>query len=212
MTMCLRKRKHVTTDGDDFFDPSRFGDAVAMQTQWVPMSSGGANFDTHKLIAVNEYRIEFRALPTTYIFFALMTILVAIIIASSINSGDTDACLFLFPIVFFCSFCDHSSQSVFDKRKMLFWKGNAEYDFYVDSHFDKNAKLNNVYAIQLIYKIIEHDDGPDYDNYELNIVLEDSRRIHVVSYAKKDKVRQDASVLARFLDKPIWDAIDLQSM
>lgn len=42
--------------------------------------------------------------------------------------------------------------------------------------------------------------------------LKDSRRIHVVSYANKDKIRQDASVLARFFDKPLWDAIDLQSM
>jgi len=194
----------------DHFDPSCFGDAVAMQTLWVPMSSGGINFDTHEMVIVSSYRIEFKALPILY-FSYITGIIIFTLIATILN--DKKESLFLLFAVFILavSFPRHSARSVFDKRKMLFWKGRSEYDFYIDTHFKKIARLYDIHAIQLLYKVVENEDGTDDDNYELNIILNDSRRINIVSYTKKDDIRRDAAFLAEFLRKPLWDAIDLQS-
>jgi hypothetical protein len=60
----LRKILHdlVRTDRQSVpFDPSVLGDAVATETQWVPLVKGGASFRTHKLVVKNAQRIEFRA-------------------------------------------------------------------------------------------------------------------------------------------------------
>ena len=210
----LKKGENAAKEDEDSFAPSCFGDAVAMQTQWIPMCCGGANFDTHELIMASNCRVEFRALPRTYIFSVtiFITMIIVIIVIASDNIGYTDAWLLLLPIAFLLLCCSYLTRSVFDKSKMLFWKGNTEYDFYIDTHSEKIARLKDVYAVQLIYKILDDIDGEGSDDsYELNIVLNDSRRIHIASYANKDKSRKDASALATFLDKPLWDAIDLQA-
>jgi len=58
-------------DGRKTFDPSLFGDPIAMQTDWTPANSGGANFRTHKLVNVNSRRLEFRATIGAKLFFLI---------------------------------------------------------------------------------------------------------------------------------------------
>ena len=55
-------------------------------------------------------------------------------------------------------------------------------------------------------KLIEGLRPPYTTNYELNLVLEDGKRINVVDHENQDSLREDAGTLAAFLDKPIWDA------
>jgi hypothetical protein len=45
-----------------------------------------------------------------------------------------------------------------------------------------------------------------YYSYELNLVLDDGRRINVIDHGNLDRLRSDAQPLSRFLDKPVWDA------
>ena len=42
--------------------------------------------------------------------------------------------------------------------------------------------------------------------YELNLVLNDGERINFAGYIKPRKARVDASAVAEFLGKPVWDA------
>jgi hypothetical protein len=49
-------------------------------------------------------------------------------------------------------------------------------------------------------------------DYEINLILKDSSRVHVVQHRSKKRIRQDAAVLAEFLDKPLWDASGLKML
>ena len=56
------------------FDPSRIGDAVAMQTQWSPLKSGGNNFRTHKATVVGS-RLQFRASSGALLFYFIVLLI-----------------------------------------------------------------------------------------------------------------------------------------
>ncbi len=73
------------------------------------------------------------------------------------------------------------------------------------------AELEKVHALQIIAEKCSTKgergrSGTPYHSYELNLVLEDSKRINVVDHGDQDSLRKDAGTLAAFLDKPIWDA------
>lgn len=57
--------------GVEAFDPSRFNDPLALQVEWTPRKSGGANFRTHKLVQVDFNRIEFRATLVAKFFYSI---------------------------------------------------------------------------------------------------------------------------------------------
>lgn len=126
---------------------------------------------------------------------------------------------------------------VFDQQSGFFWKGEnlentfiANYQarnqgFHLQTRLSDRAKpwflhlgsllanksgtakhvvrLDTIYALQLL-RVADTESG---QNYELNLVLHDAERIHVVVYAKRETIYHDANVLAAFLDRPVWDGI-----
>jgi hypothetical protein len=98
---------------------------------------------------------------------------------------------------------------VFDRRRGFFWKGRKNPDHVFDKGTLKHfAELEQIHALQLISKLVRNsgsEDGP-FLCYELNLVLEDGKRINVLNQGNQDRLREDADTLAAFLDKPVWDA------
>ena len=45
-----------------------------------------------------------------------------------------------------------------------------------------------------------------YYSYEMNLVLNDGKRLNVVDHGNQAKLREDAQTLATFLNVPVWDA------
>jgi hypothetical protein len=224
-------------DGRKTFDPSLFGDPIAMQTDWTPANSGGANFRTHKLVNVNSRRLEFRATIGAKLFFlsVLLFGMIFLLIGVGILLGfvyqflsgglsfdiETEIIPLLFGGLIFSLFglifsffggyllYDGITPIVFDKQKGFFWKGRKS----PDEVFDKKilpyfAKLEDIHALQLISKHCSKNDG-SYYSYELNLVLENGKRINVVDHGNKNKLRKEANNLSAFLAKPVWDAIDM---
>lgn len=100
-----------------------------------------------------------------------------------------------------------ATPAVFDKRKGFFWKGRKEPDAGSDwRHLKHCARLGEIHALQLITEQIKGKSS--YSSYELNLVLNDGRRINVVDHGGKDRIRADAAALAKFLNKPLWDAVE----
>ena len=96
---------------------------------------------------------------------------------------------------------------VFDKGSGLFVIGWKRAGRVPDRENPKNViDLDSVYALQLISKIIYR--KTPYLCYDLNLVLKNGKRIAVLSHANKNKIRDDTLILADFLDKPLWEAID----
>ena len=201
------------------FDPSCFGDPIAMRTGWTPAKSGGTHFRTHKLVAVDADRLEFQLATQAKVFFLpflLIGIGVPLIsLYSKISSGslefDLEAIgLLVFTAVFLLLgmwvFLFFSKPIVFDKRKGLFWKGRREPDrAVVKNPQHKFAELNSIHALQLLSERCEGEDST-YLSYELNIVLDNGERINVIDHGNQDKLREDAQAVSAFLGKPVWDA------
>ncbi|ABW66575.1 hypothetical protein [Desulfosudis oleivorans] len=202
------------------FDPSSLGDPVALQTGWTPARSGGASFRTHKLVAVNPDRLEFRPAGGAMLFYLIFLLAgLGILIgfsAQKISSGglafDLDTIL---PIAVGAVFAAVGGgllyfgtlPVVFDRRNGFFWKGRTAPHEVMNRRALKHfAGLKEIHALQLIS---EHCTGnkSSYYSYELNLVLKDGRRINVVDHGSRDKLREDAKTLSEFLQKPVWDTL-----
>ncbi len=202
------------------FDPSRFNDPIAMQTQWTPAKSGGTNIRTHKLVEVEVNRIEFKAAAGAKVFYAIFMLMglgtmIAFPLAGSgtgESSFDTEMLLpMAFGFVFFLVGCSMfwfgTRPIVFDKFRNAFWKGRKGPDDVGDrSELKYYADLQNIHALQIISEYV-HSNKSSYYSYELNLVLKDGRRINVIDHGNLKKLREDAQRLSQFLGKPVWDAI-----
>ena len=96
---------------------------------------------------------------------------------------------------------------VFDKGNGYFWKGRkSPQDVIEISSLKKCIQLDQIHAIQLVSEYI-HTSKSSFYSYELNLVLEDARRMTVVDHGNLKRLREDAGKLSEFLGKPIWDGI-----
>jgi hypothetical protein len=196
-------------------DPSVFNDSVAEKAEWSPLQKGGTNFQTHKLVAVQHDRMEFRA-SLRMVIFSLLFILVGAGVSIAIFlfkeqpfPSDLIGLVFLGAggaMLYFST-----SPVVFDKQKGFFWKGRkAPYESGDQKNLKNCARLGEIYALQLIAEWVTRGEGGSYYSYKINLVLKDASRINVINYVKKSKIREDAKALAEFLGKPLWDAADMK--
>jgi len=204
----------------DAFDPSRFDDPIAMQTEWTPAKSDGASFRTHKLVRVDFNRLEFRAsmgAKLFYLVFLLAGVAMSIgFSASKLSRGafsfDIDTIMpvligLFFAIVGGCLFYFGTVPIVFDKSNGSFWKGwkapNQAFDKKTLKHY---VKLEKIHALQLISEYCRGNKS-SYYSYELNLVLKDGKRVNVIDHGNQKTLKEDAATLATFLRKPLWDAL-----
>ncbi len=202
------------------FDPSRFNDPVALQTQWTPAKGGGTNIRTHRLVEVEVNRIEFKAAAGAKIFYSIFIVaglaaMIGIPYAHFSSGGETfDSGLIvpalmglLFVGIGISMFYFGVRPIVFDKFRNAFWKGRKGPDDVSDRRELKYyAELQNIHALQIISEYV-HSSKSSYYSYELNLVLKDGNRINVVDHGNLKKLREDADTLSKFLGKPVWDAI-----
>jgi hypothetical protein len=201
-------------------DLSRFDDPVAAQTDWSPAKGGGASFTTHKITRVSPYRIEFRASGGAKVF-SMIFFLMGVGIVSGFSffhfshktfSIGPDIIMPLLFGTFFTAlggglFYYFTTPIVFDKKKAFFWKGRKKPDDdFLISTVKNFAMFEEIHALQLVSEDCESDDN-SYRSYELNLVLKNGKRINVVDHGNETRLREDARTLARFIEKPVWDAI-----
>jgi hypothetical protein len=201
------------------FDPSKFGDDVAMNTEWSPLKGGGSNFQTHKLVEINYNRFEFKstlgAKLFSLIFFSVgvgMPIIFAremIYEFADIYQSDFIFIL-LFGLIFSAVggwlFYSFAMPVIFDKTMGLYWKGWKPPKRYLAKLEEGiSSKIGDIHALQIIPELVRSD-NKSYVSYELNLVLKDGSRMNVVDHGNPLKLREDANLLAEFLDVPVWDA------
>ena len=201
------------------FDPSRIGDPLAMKTEWSPMKGGGGNFRTHKLVEVDPDRLAFRATAGGFLLasgFLLFGVVVSAVVLKGIGSGLVKGTInfnnfitlpvaLLFSAIGGYLLYSWTTPMVFDRRMGLFWRGWKEPEERFDGSLSDNAaSLRAIHALQLIPTF-----ASQYGSYEINLVMADGERLHVVVYASgsRNRLREDAAILARFLGKPVWDAV-----
>ena len=194
--------------------PSFQDNSLATKTEWSPMVPGGIQSRTRNLIYISDHRLEFVASGSS-IWSAIGFLSVGLIILITAIIGldgtpDSKGGIILsaicgLPLIVLgaWTFFYTGQPIVFDTSKELFWFGvypPKEVD-HVTSCF-----LADVHAIQLIEEWVKGSKSvPSYYSYELNLVLNSGKRIHIIDHGKLTAIRKDANHLAKFLNIPLWD-------
>jgi hypothetical protein len=204
-------------------DPAQFNDQLALQVEWTPARSGGTSFRTHKLVQVHSDRLEFQASWAAKMFcglFVFIGIMAPSGFLASVFLSDeplsTGYAILIIPclggLVFVALggilFRYGTAPIVFDKFKGYFWKGRrAPYEVVNLNELKNACKIEHLYALQLLSEYCRGN-KTSYYSYELNLILNDGRRINVIDHGNKGKIREDTNTLSTFLNKPVWDGIE----
>jgi hypothetical protein len=99
-----------------------------------------------------------------------------------------------------------TSPIVFDANRGEFWSGRrAPSEATNVRDLKQYTRLNRVHALQLVSKSC-YDGYGGYASHEINLILDDATRLHLVDYRDRTRAREDGATLAAFLARPLWDA------
>lgn len=194
---------------------ANIADPFAKEIEWSPLVRGGAGFSTHTLVFNPLGNLEFVGSKSLKLFsgiFIGMGLLFDIIVfMSMVSTGviePSSIALLLIPSVFviagFFMYRNFSRPLVFDKQSGYFYKGKPKMAFGLIDPNDKNTfPLSSIYAIQVIREQVRTKNS-SYPSYEINLVLDDKRRVNVVDHGYFDGIKKDSAELGAYLRVPIW--------
>jgi hypothetical protein len=194
-------------------------DPIAKAIEWCERAEGGGGVG-HELRYVGSSRVEFRPVhpKSWYIITLLMAVGAAAIVYLQFGSigqtflallGGTVFCAFGW-LFFYLSL----TPVVFDKSRGIFWIGRKQPCQVSCNPQSKGfGRIDDIYALQLILTYYVTGVPGDIDNrtypqYQINLVMKNSKRINVVTYSSSDtsdRLSKNANALAMFLEKPLWD-------
>lgn len=192
----------------------QFNDPLALEIDWMPLKSGGANFQTKTLKKVSSSVYKFQLSTGAKIFiglFAAIGIGILLIVTFVSLNGNASNMIFLgvfglvFTLVSFLIFKAMAKPVVFDSNLGMMWKGKQAPKLSGDQKKNQDiVYFNDVHALQILSERVRTKNG-SYLSYELNLVLRDGKRINVIDHGKQSQILIDAEEISRLLGKPIWD-------
>ncbi|MCK4917077.1 MAG: hypothetical protein KAS51_02540 [Candidatus Omnitrophica bacterium] len=200
------------------FAPSKFGDPIARQTKWSTIKYGGTHFRTHSIIQSAPYKVEFKAsfkAKFLYTFFSLIgfTVMIIFLFYSFENkkfNPEFILHIIISPVLLLvgiCVFYFGTRPIIFDKMSGYFWKGNQNPKEIIDKSTIKHyCKISDIHSLQIISEYCSSGKSSFY-SYELNLVLNDAKRLNVIDHGNLKKLREDSKILSQFLGIPIWDGV-----
>lgn len=198
------------------FDPTLLGkDPLLTKTEWSPLMSRGINFRSHTLRVVSPSRIELRPSFSAKTFIGLFAIfgfgVFVVPFQIGLKQGVTLPMLFPFlfgiPIVSvgFWFLRRLTVLHVFDKCEGYAWSGSVSPSEDLSLvHSGKAVSLSDIHAVQLISETITTQKHGTFESIEINLVLQDGSRRHIVDHGGKG-IHKDAEQLATFLGVPVWN-------
>jgi len=205
----VRSLFSVFQDKRELLDPARFEDELACRIDWTPLVRGGDIFCTHRA------RLR-TGLTTSILAFEVTRLLV--VICGLVGVAGIVVCGVLlierstldqFPVVMMLSPLVLVGLAVW-----MFWRARSN-----QIQFDRSAQqftqrgcqfpLSDVRALQLLRERVRSSED-SYFSYELNLVFRDGHRRNVTDHGALKAIRDDAQMLAEYLQVPLWDAIDFR--
>ncbi|EXI70594.1 MAG TPA: hypothetical protein PK440_16920 [Candidatus Accumulibacter phosphatis] len=65
--------------------------------------------------------------------------------------------------------------------------------------------FDEVRQLEIVYKRVKDTENDDYDNYELNLVMQDGQRFNLASHPDDGQIAREAVQLATLLGRPLAD-------
>lgn len=210
-----------------FFNPPevnllQFNDDLALKISWEPLVKGGASFRTRKAVVVNNNRVEFmktRMMKVFPWFFLCMPFLFFYFddLGNIFHSNEFElnnsnllmTCALVINIFAGHFLIKHFSKFIiFDKRQGFFWKNRKHPRDLSPVQRKGHVKLEDIHALQIILERVRSGSGSNsssFTSYELNLVLKNGERVNVIDHGNRTKLIEDAQLISKFIDVPIWN-------
>lgn len=199
--------------------PPEFLDVpIVSQTSWAPLKSGGSNFKTHKFKRIDNHRAVFGATIGARLFaivFGGIGSLVGVIGITMFWSQRLDGMpvapimtLFggIFAGVGIYLYRTFDKAIIFDLSDGLFWRGKRPNLSDSEQKPDTWCRIDEIAGIQILQEFIRSDKS-SYYSYEINLVLKDTSRRHVVDHGSMKQISADSQQLGEFLQVPVWNGV-----
>ena len=179
------------------------------------LNRGGPSFDTHSLHRTRNNNLCFKLSPRlgfeTVILFGIPLACLGLFIYMYIKTGSFVFLLdrAIFYIIFayisstmLASFFGNLRCYTFSKNSNFYYVGFPL--FPVQLSFTK-ISLVDILAIQVLGETLtEENSKAKRNSFELNLVLKDLKRIHVIDHNNLQGMLDDAQLLSNYLKVPIW--------
>ena len=183
-------------------------EAIAQQISWKPIQNNG-NPVTNMILKSIEGTLELHLNIVSRLFYfsliilGLVFTLYATVELLSYNFQSTLWSILLgFTLtgVGIYMFSRQALPHVFDKNKNLYFKENENLER------EDETPLNAIRALQVI-SYTQEEKGKSEQQAELNLVLQNGKRVYVCSYDENEyeRVEEDAKKIAQYINKPIWN-------
>lgn len=192
------------------------GHPIASKTAWCPLVPGGTVHKTHDIQVLSTSRAIFST-TTQSRLFSFFVIAVGIgglglglfrlfEMAAPFNIALVLLVGTVFTAAGLWMYRSGEKSIIFDKSVGAFWAGKQPSATKLATTSDAWCSLEDIAGIQVISEQIGWEKF-DMESYELNLVLNDSRRLNVVDHGNLRQVKSDAIRLSKFLQVPVWDAV-----
>jgi hypothetical protein len=204
-------------------NPGDLTDRVASRTEWTFLPGGDeCNFCTRTIRKLDEYRVEIRA-SWQFLTLAIVVLVGGLSIAGlagqhlyramSSSHGPSFSTTLLIVCasggaiaVAGCSLLRVCMRRVVvDKRHSLFWKGSPLLPVPRRANGSGGfVELERLYAIQILARYRQDEASGDYYQFQVNLVLDDGRRVLAFGHGGLPQIWQQGENLSRFLRIPVW--------
>ena len=202
------------------------------RTDWHPLPAATSNFDPYRLKIEHNGQLSFR--PTganlffslLFAFFGLSILIFVFGFLFILGSAILHLTLPLAPLIGFVSLLiailglfllyNNFRPIRFDPAKGFMRLGRGE---------DNLVELARIKAVQLLAQKVRSSNRSHnphispgmaakqtltYQNYQINLVLKDGKRRHVVSYFNRDGAVEAAQQLADHMGLPLWNGLEMR--
>lgn len=175
-----------------------------------PLKPGGSNFKTHTLKQISSSKLKYKP-SIGGVLFCLLFLIIGLValgfafkpLLNTFSFENVEWFLVIFGSIF--SLAGGSILYVMCKPRVFNKQNNIYYKSYFSNNQKNKTHLNSIVAIQIIGEIVSGDKA-SYNSFELNLVLNDNTRKNVVDHGNLKYIINDAHIVSKFLDVPIWHA------
>ena len=203
-------------------DPREFDDPVAVQTDWTPMAAGGYRRTLHRLKPIAPDVLCFQATPYRHyqtLIYGLALVVFSVTLLGQLWGGlrqpdQVWLVVMLVPTVLMCGLTvlklsrviviDGGAAEVRIGLPRLNWLNRW---LSRRSWLCHRIAFDSVYSVQLLDEEVRRRGRVPFWSYELNLVLQNGQRIHLIDHGNQREIRWDAGDLAKIINVPIWDFI-----
>jgi len=186
---------------------------------WSPLEAqGGANFCSHKIkITVDKAKVVKTIRYKAFVSFFYGISFWALFIGVPFNIKNASILgvvfmLLLGGLFLGCSyllFGAHKHYSFDLSRGIYFYR--TDFDWLNPSSIKKVNSIDQIIGLQILREwIVGNSSGTSrtssksYYSYEINVVLKDLKRIHIMDHANLESIESGATQFAELLGVPLW--------